>query len=61
MSASNIEEMSDREILEATYESQVRTEMLVQQFIEGLGPIIEDLRPTIEAFSKRGIMGLLSR
>lgn len=61
MSASNIEEMSDREILEATYESQVRTEMLVQQFIEGLAPTIEELRPTIEAFSKRGIMGLLSR
>ena len=61
MSASNIEEMTDREILEATYASQIRTEMLVQKFIENLEPTIAELRPTIEAFSKRGIMGLLSR
>ena len=58
MSASNdagmFEEMTDRDLLEATYASQIRVEMLVQK-------TIENLAPTVEAFSKGGIMGLLGK
>ena len=58
MSASNdagmFEEMTDRDLLEATYASQIRVEMLVQK-------TIENLAPTVEAFSKGGIRGLLGK
>ena len=54
-------ELSDRELIEAIYASQVRTEMLVQTFIETATPMLDELKPTIEAFSRGGIMGLLSR
>ena len=47
----NFDELSDREIIEATYASQLRVEMLVTETIKNLGP-------TIEAFSKGGLMGL---
>lgn len=56
MSQSNLvdpSDLTDREVLEAVYASQMRTEMLVQNTIEAL-------MPTVEAFSKGGVMGLMS-
>jgi len=47
-------ELTDRELLEAIYASQIRTEMLVSQ-------TINNLMPTVEAFSKGGIMGLMGK
>lgn len=47
-------ELTDRELLEAIYASQIRTEMLVSQ-------TINNLMPTVEAFSKAGIMGLMGK
>lgn len=47
-------ELTDRELLEAIYASQIRTEMLVRE-------TIENLRPTVEAFAKGGVMGLLGK
>ncbi len=47
-------ELTDREVLEAIYASQIRTEMLVSQ-------TINNLMPTVEAFSKGGIMGLMGK
>ena len=47
-------ELTDRELLEAIYASQIRTEMLVSQ-------TINHLMPTVEAFSKGGIMGLMGK
>lgn len=52
-------DMSDRELLEATYASQLRTEMIVTQFVETLGPMMQQLEPTVAAFAKGGIMGIL--
>ena len=51
--AYDLSEMSDRDVLEAIYASQMRTELLVQNAIEAL-------MPTVEAFSKGGVMGLMS-
>jgi len=56
MSQSNLvdpSDLTDREVLEAIYASQMRTELLVQNAIEAL-------MPTVEAFSKGGVMGLMS-
>lgn len=47
-------ELTDRELLKAIYASQIRTEMLVSQ-------TINNLMPTVEAFSKGGIMGLMGK
>lgn len=47
-------ELTDRELLETIYASQIRTEMLVSQ-------TINNLMPTVEAFSKGGIMGLMGK
>lgn len=55
MSQSNLvdpSDLTDREVLEAIYASQMRTEVLVQNAIEAL-------MPTVEAFSKGGVMGLV--
>ena len=46
--------MTDRELVEATYASQLRVEMMVSQ-------AIANLAPTVEAFTKGGIMGLLGK
>jgi len=61
MSASNLEQvdeiyklMTDRELLEQVYMSQLRVEMMVQR-------TVEQVAPTIEAFSKGGVMGLMAR
>lgn len=56
MSESNIEvsTLTDREILEAILVSQQRVELMVSQ-------AFSEIQPTLEAFSKGGIMGLMGR
>ena len=57
MSESNeadINSLSEREILERIYVSQLRVETMVSQ-------AFSEIQPTIEAFSKGGLMGLMGR
>ena len=45
---------TDRELLENIYQSQMRTEQMVSDAIAAI-------RPSIEKFSKSGMLGLLGR
>lgn len=46
------EDISDRELLASIYRSQVETERLVREFIA-------TVQPTVEKFSRGGILGML--
>ena len=50
----DVRSLTDREILEAIYVSQYRVEMMVTQTIAQIGP-------TLETFTKGGILGLMGR
>lgn len=47
-----MEDKTDRELLEEIHASQMRVERIVSEFIEVI-------RPSVEALSKGGIMGML--